>query len=324
MKLRISILALALVSMFAFSSDWTFSLEPFLGNRFGSAGEHLFNLNGYGKDVDYAPDGSRQISRLDWDILPLYVIGNKLSLGYYKGLQIRNSLEFGLPLACGHMQDYDWATTAGHQTHYSFHENKITGYFAFSLDMGWKFSFVDGKISVTPLAGMDFSVISFEAKDGYKQYVPATDRDTTPWSDDIERVAMAGKVITYEQERYLLRLGLETVFCLHPKFTLLLDLFVSPVLSINSFDSHLRTGMDYLDHNMKGTVVFEGSIGCKFNVFNGHSIVLRVNGNFQPVATGESYLKNAEDDKYSKDSSSLGGASQWDVGFFFGWCWQIL
>lgn len=303
-------------------SDWQLAFEPYYAARYGSVGEYVFDLSGWGTAADHAPDGSRQISRLDWDVLPLHVLGCGLSAGFRR-IQYRQRLETGLPVPSGHMQDYDWASLAGHQTHYSFHENRVTRYFACDIRLGFEFPFAERRVILTPFVGIDFSEIAFLATDGFKQYVPAEDRATTPWSDDIERVAMAGDVITYRQTRGLLRLGLEARFAAARILTLSAEFYASPVW-VDSFDSHLRTGMDYLDHRMSGAVCLEGGVAGEFRLTERQSLVLRLEGSWQSVASGTSYWKEASEASYSKLSGTLGGASRWHAGFSVGWKWRCL
>ncbi|MBO5690875.1 MAG: omptin family outer membrane protease, partial [Spirochaetaceae bacterium] len=94
------------------------SFQPNLGYKAGSIGEHLFNTDNYGKPVDFAPSGGRQISFLQWDINSLLVA--ELEIGFrYKAFLSQINGEIGFPMRVGKMNDYDWNSTKGHQTHFS-------------------------------------------------------------------------------------------------------------------------------------------------------------------------------------------------------------
>ena len=117
------------VLAFSVSPDFSFAFEPYFKINNGYAGEYLFNMEGTGKIVHYAPEGSKQISQLDWDVKSLKIFGNKIYFGY-KDFQVRNTLEVGIPAVSGQMKDYDWNSTVGYQTHFSCHENELTKYFS--------------------------------------------------------------------------------------------------------------------------------------------------------------------------------------------------
>ncbi len=309
--------------VFAVSSDFSLAIEPYFENNHGYVGEYLFNLNGIGKKVDYAPNGTKQISQLDWDVKFLNVIGNKT---FFKcnNLQVRNTLEVGIPSKSGAMKDYDWSSKAGHQTHFSCHENKINGYFSADLLVGPQFDFLQEKIFIAPLIGIDFSRIAFRAYDGYYQYV-TENQETTAWTDDIEKKYVYGDIITYRQDRWLLKLGFEAKFLIQPRFAIKTDLFVCPVLNLNSYDSHLRKSppSDYLDYHMRNAVAFNGGISFEYSAKENLSFVLSVNGSYQNIVSGDTYGKYATEKAYGIIEDSKGGANQWMVGTSLGVRYQF-
>lgn len=301
---------------FSVSPDFSFAFEPYFKINNGYAGEYLFNMEGTGKIVHYAPEGSKQISQLDWDVKSLKIFGNKIYFGY-KDFQVRNTLEVGIPAVSGQMKDYDWNSTVGYQTHFSCHENELTKYFSGDLLLGWKINSIEEGFSLTPLLGFDFSRIGFVARNGYTQYVSGSNQ---VWSDDLEKSVVNGDIITYRQDRWLVKLGFESVFSVKPKFDIKADLFFCPVLNLNSYDSHLRKtpASDYLDYHMRKAFAVDGEIAFEYSVKDNLFFVLSVNGCYQNVATGDSYGKYSTDTAYGKINNSKGGANQWMIGTSLG------
>ena len=243
------------------------------------------------------------------DIKNHKIFGNKIYFGY-KDFQVRNTLEVGIPAVSGQMKDYDWNSTVGYQTHFSCHENELTKYFSGDLLLGWKINSIEEGFSLTPLLGFDFSRIGFVARNGYTQYISGSNQ---VWSDDLEKSVVNGDIITYRQDRWLVKIGFESVFSVKPKFDIKADLFFCPVLNLNSYDSHLRKtpASDYLDYHMRKAFAVDGEIAFEYSVKDNLFFVLSVNGCYQNVATGDSYGKYSTDTAYGKINNSKGGANQW-------------
>lgn len=302
--------------------DLQVSIQPGIAYRAGSIGEHLFDMDGYGMPVDFAPSGGKQISFLRWDINAMIEASLDVSF-QYKAFMATINGRVGIPMRTGKMDDFDWESTKGHQTHFSTHTNKITNHFALGGSVGWELSSEDKKIKLIPMVGFSWLRTSMLAVDGYRQYVPKDSRPTTPWTDDIEKKYFDGDVISYCHEVLQVDCVFRITYNHNSRFYVDLDGSVHPIVAAYGHDTHILRDLQFLDHNMKGQLGFGAAITLGYQVMPKHFLTLKVDYNNMPVVTGKSYEKSVDQRYYYPVSSSRGGASHWFVGVTLGWKFNV-
>ena len=199
----------------------------------------------------------------------------------------------GIPMICGKMDDFDWNSTRGHQTHFSTHTNRLTDYFMAGGFLGWTFASPDRKLLLTPMAGFSWQQTAMIARDGYRQYVPSDKQETTPWTDDLEKKYFDGDVISYRHEVFQVDLQFRITYNHNPRLYFQLDASIHPVIGAFGYDTHILRNMQFLDYN------------------------------YLPVVIGQTYMKSTSQIHYYPDPSSQGGASHWFAGVTVGWKFNI-
>lgn len=319
----VSIFTSSLVAQdFASPPDLQISLHPEFNYQAGSIGEYLFNKNEIGTTVNYAPTGTKQISFLQWDINAMLAATLNLDV-QYKSFVVSVNGSIGIPMKAGKMDDYDWNTTKGHQTHFSTHFNKITSHYVAGGLVGWEFSSSDRRFKVLPMMGFSWEKTSMMSYGGYRQYVPDNLQETTPWTDDIEKKSFTGNVISYSHEVFQIDCVLSLTYHLNSKFYLNLDGSIHPILGVYGFDTHILRDLQFLDYSMNGQIGFGVAFTVGYQIVPQHFITLKVDYNYLPVVTGQTYIKNVNQKYYYPDHSSMGGASHWFVGVSLGWKFNI-
>ena len=302
--------------------DLQVSIQPGIAYRAGSIGEHLFNMDGYGMPVDFAPSEGKQISFLQWDINAM--IEATLDVGFqYKAFIAAINGRLGIPMRTGKMDDFDWASSKGHQTHFSTHTNKITNHFALGGFLGWTFASPDRKLLLTPMAGFSWQQTSMVARDGYRQYVPSDKQETTPWTDDLEKKYFDGDVISYRHEVFQVDLQFRITYNHNPRLYFQLDASIHPVIGAFGYDTHILRNMQFLDYNMKGQLGFGAALTVGYQVIPRHFLTVKVDYNYLPVVIGQTYMKSTSQIHYYPDPSSQGGASHWFAGVTVGWKFNL-
>lgn len=298
------------------------SLQPSLGYKGGSIGEHLFNMDGYGQQVAFAPAGGRQISFLQWDVYGMMVVGLDVEF-QYRAFSAQLYGRVGIPMICGKMDDFDWNTTRGHQTHFSTHTNNLTDYFMAGGFLGWTFASPDRKLLLTPMAGFSWQQTSMVAQDGYRQYVPSNKQETTPWTDDLEKKYFDGDVISYRHEVLQVDLQFRITYNHNPRLYFQLDASIHPIIGAFGYDTHILRNLQFLDYNMKGQLGFGAALTAGYQMLPRHFLTLKLDYNYLPVVIGQTYMKSTSQQYYYPDSSSRGGASHWFAGVTLGWKFNL-
>lgn len=302
------------------AEDISFSLEPRVGFVSGLVQEHLFTkYPSQGADFVIAPEGTKQVSRLDWDIDELFIIGIGVDFRY-KRFATNFFYDVGVPTGSGKMQDYDWIGPEGVLTRYSCHPNEVTTFFETGMQV-CGYPLYNKKIQLGFGVGFEFSRIDFFSSNGFKQYVPG---DAYEWTEDIEKVPLLGDVISYQQDSMLLNISTSLRFRVFERLAFALQFDIKPVLFVNAYDCHIRRNLDFYDSNMRGAVALGGQFNVEIKLDDLISLTCEVYGESVPVVTGEVYYKNTDEIYYNPDKSSVGGASRVRLGANFGWKINIL
>lgn len=260
---------------FATEKDFSISVSTSLVNGF--INEHVFDLT--------TTQSDKLMSRLDWDIVNIPVIGVDFEK-YFNKLYIGGNLSFGIPKSSGLMQDYDWLNPytskwskddPDEHTNYSCHTNYLQQYIDFTISAGWNFVLSDN-FAITPIAEYNHNLINMDGLDGFCTYK----------QDDWVEKKFTGKVISYKQVLNAFSLG----FILDSSFS---------IFELNNYFSispHTTT-IDAYDYHWIRSALFYDMINSPFKIFEKASFgvnlkdkyLLNLFGTFTyiPVSTGKDY-----------------------------------
>ena len=191
MKKRIFIftfLFFIFVPLFGNSKN-TFSVSTGLGVITGNVKEFV-----YAEHV--VTNKTIDLSMLDWEIVSVPYFFVDFETDLFKNLYLNLNGKIGIPVKSGKMQDYDWMNkvSSGQNglTHYSIHDNYVSSYYSADLSIGFNFFLGENSI-ITPCVAVGANYISFDGKNGYRQYGNQIDLENFQavyelWSDEITKI----------------------------------------------------------------------------------------------------------------------------------------
>lgn len=250
--------AQAQVDSFHEDGSWHLSIEPLYGIRYGTLGEYVY----------YSDNSNDILSYLEWDIKPLTFAGIKLE-GGWKGINLKASVNFFVPSACGRMADsdflQDYYTDNGNRsvkTNYSEHENHLDAGIAFNIELSTKF-YPSSKFSIAPVIGLDYQYLSLYAENGTAWYGT---NSFNAWDDVNNRTVtkFSGRVIEYKRYELYTWLGVATEFKPFQKLYFGLSLFISPYTHIEGIDSHLLRSIYFFEIMEDCFTVFKGALSANY------------------------------------------------------------
>jgi outer membrane protease len=241
----------AVFSAPAFPAGYTVSLELDTGLLYGHAEESV-----------YAPDGSRELARLDWDMKPLFYTGARLDFSRIDPLErtgffVSLSVKFGIPAVTGVMEDRDW-NYQGLLTDFSRHDNSTEGALLFDGSIGLSLPF--RSLMVFNVYGaFSWMRFSWAGRDGYGQYLKDAGYNPAVPLHSLPKTPYAGTVITYTQDWMLLYPGVSVLLPLSPFFFLRLSFQGSPFVFCAARDSHITTNAEFRDRVLWGLYLEPGA-----------------------------------------------------------------
>lgn len=269
-----------------------FSLGLETGTGLGLIQEFVF----YDRTADRTY--SALLSRLDWQVLPLWFIGITGSLEFAPRWWAALGFWFGLPGPSGFMEDRDWDGMTGDYEIFSHHDNCILDAETAEATIGYSLM-TDPTFILNLIAGFHFQRIMFSGRNGYQESPPGTFVQSF---DD--------EVITYDLSYFTASLGLEAGFSPSPIFTIDARLSLSPFLAfVCAWDDHLLTSVTYLDFPDFGFTL-QAAISLTVHVTPEWDCSVRNSFYWSPVFKGNTYSKPSDGEFYSEDSSAQGGSSR--------------
>lgn len=209
------------------------SLEPYISISSGTLGEYLYSTN----------DDYQLVSYLDWQQEPLYNIGMKFN-SVFGNFGISANADFGFPLRCGTMYDYDYFYNSiypeGEACNRSLSE--VTARLNFNSEVAFYFSFsVFDRISINPSVQIQYKYSSFEAKNGRGRYGRAPYSKShvdVPWySEDAKEVKLYGA--QYDRHSFFTWMGLNLGFKLTEYLYFGAGISICPFAYTSAIDHHL-------------------------------------------------------------------------------------
>ncbi|MDR2371035.1 MAG: omptin family outer membrane protease [Treponema sp.] len=233
--------------------NYTVSMSPLFGLFYGQAGEILYDNSGQNK----------QLSRLDWDMEPLFYMGGRLALSPSRplelwGLFFRLDMKFGVPGKTGTMEDRDWlALNHGNITNFSSHDNYTQKMIDLGLRGGASFPLLE-KAALKIYGELLYTRFSFSARNGTGQYARKISEGIYEPSLSIH-TSFAGDVINYIQSWFVFSPGLSLFYPFHRFFSAELDFAISPFAFSAAEDQHLKTSIESRDYMSWGLFLEPGA-----------------------------------------------------------------
>jgi outer membrane protease len=271
-----------------------FSLPSFLSGYTPSLEFDTGILYGHAEELVYAPGGGR-ISRLDWEMKPLFYAGTVLDFSRADPLEragffVSLSMKFGIPAVTGVMEDRDW-DNQGLLTDFSRHDNHTEG--AVLLDGLLGLSLPFRSLMVFSVYGA-FSWMHFNwaGRDGYGQYLERVNYDPAIPVHSLPKEPYAGTVITYTQDWLFFSPGVSVLLPLSSLLFLKLSFQGSPFVYCAARDSHITTTTEFRDRILWGLYLEPGAeLGFTFH--RRCSLSLSVSYRMLDGNRGTSWLRSA-------------------------------
>jgi outer membrane protease len=280
-------------------TDWlSLSISVDSGLIFGMLYEYVF--------VDNENDGKYNdtLSRLDWQLIPLVYTGFSLDAELFKSFTIGLGGWVGIPAVVGYMEDRDWGTLAlgytGILESYSHHTNYLYNAFFADINLGYNIVKTDSLVCI-PLLGFNYKHFFMSGRDGYQEVPPGSPPNP-----------LSGELITYEQNYYIVYIGVKTFFAPLPWLSIQLFAAYSPIVFGFNVDKHLHPSVraDYIDIPQWGQYV-DVNVAAMFRIMNDFAIKLQGEYMYVSQFQGDLYAKliHTGSNDFVRLSSSKGGAS---------------
>jgi outer membrane protease len=233
--------------------DYTVSMSPLFGLFYGQSWEIVYDK----------PGQNKQLSRLDWDMEPLFYLGGRLALSPSQpieqwGLFFTLDMKFGVPGKTGNMEDRDWlALNHGNITHFSSHDNYTQKMIDLGLRGGASFPFLE-KAALKIYGELLYTRFSFSARNGSGQYAEKIG-ERIYGSSLSTHTSFTGDVINYVQNWFVFSPGLSLFYPFHRFFSAELGCAVSPVVFSAAEDQHFRTKVESRDYMRWGLFLEPGA-----------------------------------------------------------------
>jgi len=258
------------------------------------------------------------LSELTWDMEPVCYVGFNADFGLIDllskpGFFSSLAIKAGIPGNSGNLEDRDWMSTVnGNLTHFSKHENETNEFvwidFAIGASLPIKYLYIK------PFISGSWMRFNFTGRNGYLQHSKENPNGSGMY-DPIETapiVPIHGKVISYQQDWYLLAAGfLIGTNILYP-FSFDLSFQLSPYTYCAAVDNHIYTV--YKDFTRLGFFLEpKGSISFDVKKFK---ITLEASYRNISRTKGESYSGYNKSKNLSLGSNKAGaGFSAVDIQF---------
>jgi outer membrane protease len=278
----------------------------------GKKGNHVFSLGfksgvlwGSSRELVYhGADSGDLLSRLDWELHPLFYFGAILGIGPGEpesqgGFFADLGFAAGIPMDNGTLEDRDWEYPAAPQrlTKFSSHPSATEQALLFDCRVG--LSLPLGSRSVFSLfLFFSWSHFRWLGRDGYSQYTagPGDSSGTypkRPWGSDLAKdyAAFRGKhVIRYTQDWLIPGLGGGLDFPLTDRLGAGLSLLLSPLVFAVDNDEHLLKGLVFRDY-LKGGFFLESSLFLAFSLSSNARLLIKTSYRMITGLRGDAYIK---------------------------------
>lgn len=237
-----AVFCMAVTPLPAETQDFSVSVEARAGMLHGNTQEYVYN-------------GSKQISRLEWD--EKTVPYTQVALGFaWKRLFLCGTAQTAVPVKSGVMRNYDYLLPNSNAlTHFSRHDAWLDRHNTYDIGIGYGFAVQNWRIS--PSIGFLYANRKWTAADGYLRYAP--EGEALADGNGQER-NVTGAVITYEQKISYLYAAVAARYYLLDSIILGAHFRLYPYIWAESMDHHLLRSTEFFD-SMPGSI--GGSLGLE-------------------------------------------------------------
>jgi outer membrane protease len=242
----------------------------------------------WGQSREFVLDGGNVMSRLDWDEnwIPTVTIAGQITVFDFF---LAASLRSAIPAKSGLMQDYDWYNwntqhAQAELSDYSQSTAFLDKHFDTSVKLGYTWHLQNW--SLIPSAGFSYRNRKWTASGGYGQWYQ---NGNSNWSSDKSKQPIAGAIISYEQEMYLLFAGLDVGWHINRRLEVLASGSVMPFMWANSLDNHFYNpsgaGKQFYD-SMNGGFGWTAQLSALYEpLFAGGRFAFKLNVQFESIKT---------------------------------------
>lgn len=232
----------------------------------------------YGKIQEYVYSSGKDISRLDWEIMPLIYTGFSLCAAY-GNYSLAFGLWSGINYNAGNIEDFDWENGDSTLTHYSKHDSILEKALFTDINLSYidKYS---GRFSIIYRAGFTTSTVKMAAVNGYLEYPPGS-----------EKVDLYGTGITYEQALYAPYAGLGIDLPLTGKVSVSANVNFSIFAWCASVDNHLNRNLIFYD-NVYSAIFLHAETSITYTLIENIRLRLAAAYTLLPETKGSSYAVN--------------------------------
>jgi outer membrane protease len=289
-------------------ADWiSMSLAVDSGLMCGMLYEYVF--------IDNENDGkfNDMLSRLDWQLNPLVYVGFSLDAELLNLFTLGLGGWLGIPSVLGYLEDRDWGTPmlgyTGNLEGFSHHTNFLYNAFFADINLGYNLIKTDPLVCI-PLLGFNYKHFLMSGRDGYQE-VPPGNLPTE----------LSGELITYEQNYYIVYMGIKAFYSPLPWLGIQLFACYSPMVFGFNIDKHLHPSVraDYIDIPLWGQYV-NVNLAALFRIMN--DFMIKLQGEYMYVSQfqGDIYAKliYQGSNDFVKITSSKGGASLYSINISLG------
>lgn len=292
----------------AFSSDFSFELNPYTGISYGQFDEFVYS----------SADSSIVRSKLEWETKPLFKLGFGAKIGIKK-LFLEGEGSFALPLSCGILHDSDWSEDGAIKHTYSLLEENLENFFACSAMFHYDFD-IEQVFFVCPSLLADYSHLKIKGKNGEGWFASssysATGKDEL-WNSGHARYYPKGKLngINYERYAFNLFAGINFRAKMTEKFSAELGFFIAPFSYVSVFDTHLA-GKSQPDYHLN-EYAFDKFSCCKMVLGSQYNFSSTLALNCSVDFTASKILKDSLYHNYNSEntvkSNQLAGTSFFSI-----------
>lgn len=311
LRIFLSSLFLFITAALGYGQDFSFDASLFAGLKNINSKEELL------KDINQKEE---RISLLQWktDIVPYFELESQLAFTNKFFINLKGF--YTLPLSTRSMKDYDWMniySTGGKElTHFSSHDNKLDFFYDTELAFGVG-GRVNSKVRLIQFLSFKYSYSSFTATGGYRQYGKKIKEEGgktiySPWSDQLEKKLLEGKIVNWESQSLFAGLGTKILY--NPAKSFNLELFINllPAIMDTSLDTHyIRTLYTYFDFTSK--LELDSWILIEYKLNNSNCLAAKLG--FSAVTCPASQVFQSE------DKSNWTGLA--NTGKYSSCCWSF-
>ena len=287
----------------------SFTLSPLMGFLYGHA-----------EEIVYSAPGSRQLlSELLWDLKPLLYVGLAADFGprdpfQENGFIAAGSLKFGIPLRSGYHENRDWMNPQHNWlTHFSRHDVYSQNAILLDISAGYSWRLTDS-LALSTFAEFSFMHFSWSGEGGFVQYpAPNLSPDFPPWSSDLPKRQLHGKVIRYSQNWFILSPGISLTWKINERFSLGGNFSYTPLIFCIARDDHILRGITFWDFVSFGHYINGGGTFV-FSARDNLDIVFSLSYRHITGSRGRTYIQDSNGRTETVSDSAGAGFSAMNMG----------